>query len=58
MLCRPVTPGDLAWLWSKIQPRGDSKTALSRVYVEPEARDDDLQAQVAALFVRYPIEEG
>ena len=52
LLTRPVTSGDLAWLWSKVQPKAPSKP--SDFYIEPEARTEDLNAQIAALFVHHP----
>ena len=52
-----MTSGDLAWLWGKIQPK-DPKRAFSDLYIEPEARDDDLNAQIASLFVHYPEGEA
>lgn len=52
-----MTSGDLAWLWGKIQP-SDPKRAFSDLYIEPEERDLELQAQIASLFVYYPEGEA
>jgi hypothetical protein len=57
MLARGTTPGDLAWLWNKVRPK-DPKKELAKLYVEPEARGDDLQAEIAALFIHYPEGEA
>ena len=57
MLARGTTPGDLAWLWGKIRPK-DAKKELARIYLEPEARGEDLQEEIAALFIHYPEGEA
>lgn len=57
MLARATTPGDLAWLWGKIQPQ-DPKKALAGIYIEPDAREDDLRDQIADLFIHYPEGEA
>tara|TARA_Y100000310_G_scaffold297365_1_gene330307 strand:+ start:343 stop:519 length:177 start_codon:yes stop_codon:yes gene_type:complete len=57
LLARPVTSGDLAWLWGKIRPK-DPQKELAIIYVEPGARDEDLQERIASLFVHYPEGEA
>lgn len=56
LLARPVTPGDLAWLWGKIRPADKAEVALD--YIEPDARDEDLQERIASLFIHYPEGEA